>query len=103
MHGPFRLVHGTERILIVVEAHFGIDHQTLPTRHPQSDVGAYATTFLVGAANFRLEVAMLGKSAALQHIPQLLLAPAATRLGRVAKGIDQLGSFRRDSLRAALH
>ncbi len=46
---------------------------------------------------------MLGQAAGLEHVLELLLAPAAARLGRVAQRIDQLGGFGRDALGAGAH
>ena len=39
VHRPLGLIDRPERILIGIEADLGIDHQALPARNAQSDVG----------------------------------------------------------------
>ena len=46
---------------------------------------------------------MFGEAASLEHVLQLLLAPAAARLGRVAQRIDQFGGLAADLLLADPH
>ena len=46
---------------------------------------------------------MFGQPARLEHVAELLLAPAAARLGGVAERVDELGGLARDALVARAH
>ena len=101
---PLGVVDRAERILIGVERHLGVDHQRTPTRHADDRVRSQARTFVANRdAHLRLEVGVLTQPAGFEHILQLLLTPAAARLGRVAERIDQLGGFGGNLLLAQPH
>ena len=46
---------------------------------------------------------MFGQPATFEHVAQLLLAPAAARLGRIAQRVDQLGGLARHALLPDTH
>ena len=102
MQAALCFINGTERILIGIERDLCINHQRLPARHANDDIGPHPprTAF---DAHFRLEITMFGKTAAFQNIAQLLLTPAPARLGGVAQRIDQLGGFAGHPFRARPH
>ena len=79
-----------EGVLIGVERHLGVDHQRTAARHADDRVGAHPP--ILGLhRHFEREIGMLGKPAGFEHVAQLLLAPAAARLGRGAQRVDELG------------
>ena len=92
------LIDRTERVLIVIERHLGVDHQRLATRHAHDRVGTKPTALAIRDADLGLEIGMFGQAAAFQHVAKLLLAPASPRLGSIAQRIDQLGRLPRDAL-----
>ena len=96
-------VDRAERILIGVERDLGVDHQALPAGNAHDHVGPQPRAFIVGMTDLGREIGMFGEAAAFEDVAQLLLAPAAARLGGVAQRIDQLGGLRRDPLGARLH
>ena len=98
-----RLVDRAERVLIGVERDLGVDHEALPAGHADDDVGPQAPALAVRDADLGREIAMFGQAAAFEHVAQLLLAPAAARLGRVAQRVDQLGGLGRHALGAGAH
>jgi hypothetical protein len=97
------LIDRAERVLVGVQGDLGVDDQGLPAGNANDDVGTLAGPLVVGMADLGGEVGMFGKAAAFEHVAQLLLTPAAARLGSVAQRVDQFRRFGRDPLGAGSH
>ena len=100
---PRSLIDSAERILIFVQRDFRVDHQRLPARHPNDDVGAEPAALAVFHADLGGEVAMLRQTTGLKHVTKLLLTPAASRFRSVPQGIHELCGFGRNAFRPRSH
>ena len=60
LHAMETLANGSERVLVIVERNFRVDHQRLTAGHANDDVGPQPAALTVCDTDFGREIAMFG-------------------------------------------
>ena len=103
MRCPVGLINGPECVLIGIQRYLCVDHEALPARNADDDVGPQPPAIFDTDAHFGLEIGVFGQATAFEDVLQLLLAPAPARLGGIAECIDQFRRLARHALGADTH